>query len=286
MTTTAPPLPAQHVGIAPGRAGSTGTWWSHTVTYARRNLAHVRQIPEKLSDVTVQPVMFVLLFAFVLGGAIEVGGGSSYREFLVGGILIQTLAFGLVGPAVSLATDVNEGVIDRFRTLPTARSSYLAGHYLAELAAMCLAIVILLATGFAVGWRVHTDVPHVAVALTLLLLFASAMIAVGSYIGLLVRTPDSVMGIAFPTVFPLTFISGAFVPIDSLPTALEHVAAWNPITTLVAATRELFGNPDAPATVTSWPLQQPVLAAFGYCAIILAVMVPACLRRYRARTTG
>lgn len=264
---------------------ASGTWWSQALTFAGRNVAHTRQIPEKLFDVTIQPVMFVLLFAYVFGGAIgfEVG---SYREFLVGGILIQTLAFGLVGPAASMATDLTEGVIDRFRSLPTARSSYLAGHFLAELAAMSLAIAVTLVTGLLVGWRVHTDLLHVSVALALLLAFSSAMVATGTYIGLSVRTPDSVLGVAVPTVFPFAFISGAFVPIDSMPTALEHVAAWNPVTTIIAAVRELFGNPDAPRTITSWPLDQPVLAGFGYCAAILAVTVPLCLRRYRVRTTG
>jgi ABC-2 type transport system permease protein len=285
MTTATAPLPT--TGPDTGPAGDhiqAGTWWGHTLVYAGRNLAHVRQIPEKLFDVTIQPVMFVMLFAYVFGGAIDVGAGS-YREFLVGGILIQSLAFGLVGPATAMATDLTEGVIDRFRSLPAARSSYLAGHFLAELAAMCLAITIMLVTGYVVGWRVHTDLLHVGVALVLLLAFASAMIAVGTYIGLLVRTPDAVMGVAFPTVFPITFISAAFVPIGTMPTVLEHVAAWNPVTTLVAAVRELFGNPQAPTTVSSWPLDRPVLAGFAYCAAILAVMVPLCLRRYRARTT-
>lgn len=271
--------PARHIAAVPTR----GHWWSHTWVYARRRLAHIRQVPEKLFDVTLQPLMFVLLFAFVFGGAIDVGG--SYREFLVGGILIQSLAFGLVGPAISMATDLNEGVIDRFRSLPAARSSYLAGHYVAELAGLVVSICVLLSAGFLVGWRVHTDVVHVAVALALLVAFASAMIAVGTFIGMVVRTPDSVLGVAFPTVFPIVFVSGAFVPVNTLPSVLEHAAAWNPVTTVIAAVRELFGNPPSPVSVSSLPLEQPVLWSFLYCAAILGVMAPLCLRRFRSRTT-
>src|SRR3954452_7409494 len=139
---------------------------SDSLVLARRNLSHVRQIPEKLLDVTVQPLMFVLLFAYVFGGAIAVDGGS-YREYIIGGILIQSLAFGLVGPATTIATDLTEGVIDRFRSLPAARTAYLSGHYLAELAGLALSIAVLLTAGLIVGWRVHTDILHVGLALAL-----------------------------------------------------------------------------------------------------------------------
>ena len=141
-------------------------WWSDTVVFAGRNIEHIRQIPEKLLDVTLQPLMFVLLFAYVFGGAINVGG--SYREYILGGILIQTLAFGLTGPGTAISTDLNEGVIDRFRSLPASRIAYVTGHYLAELAGMALSIVVLLGAGLIVGWRVHTDLLHIATALAAL----------------------------------------------------------------------------------------------------------------------
>jgi ABC-2 type transport system permease protein len=270
--------------VVPAGRIDPATWWRHTLVFARRNAAHVRQIPEKLFDVTIQPLMFVLLFAYVFGGAIDVGG--PYREFLLAGIMVQSLTFGLVGPASAMATDLTEGVLDRFRSLPTARSSYLGGHVLAELGAMTLSLVLMVLAGLLVGWRTHTDLLHLGVAAALLLLFASSMIAVGTYLGLVVRTPDAVMGIAFPVAFPLTFISGAFVPLDSLPTVLEHVAAWNPITTMVAAVRELFGNPDVASSVSSWPLDRPVFAGFLWSGAILAVFVPLCLARFKVRTTG
>jgi ABC transporter DrrB family efflux protein len=260
------------------------SWWSDTTVYAARHLRHIREIPEKLLDVTIQPLMFVVLFAYVFGGAIDVQG-SNYREYLIGGILVQSLAFGMVGPATSIATDLTEGVIDRFRSLPSAKSAYLSGHVLAELAGLVLSIVILLGSGLLVGWRTHSDVLHVVGGLGLLVLFAAAMVWVGTLLGLLVRTPDAVMGVGFTAVFPLTFVSNAFVPIETMPSFLQHVAAWNPVSVVVAGVRELFGNPTAPVSVESWPIENPVIAGVLYCVAILAVAIPLSLRRYRARTS-
>jgi ABC-2 type transport system permease protein len=258
------------------------TLWKDTLVFARRNVEHIRQIPEKLLDVTLQPLMFVLLFAYVFGGAINVDGGS-YREYIIGGILVQSLAFGMMGPATAIATDLTEGVIDRFRSLPARRAAYLLGHYVAELAGMALSIAVLLGAGLIVGWRAHQDIWHLGAAALLLLVFASAMIWVGTWMGMLVRSPDAVMGVAFVVVFPLTFLSSAFVPIESLPEALQWVASWNPISTMVAAVRELFGNPVAPITKHTWPLEHPVLASTVCCAAVLAFGVVGALRRYQTR---
>jgi ABC-2 type transport system permease protein len=281
---TAVKLPAVVERDDEDRRDGLRTWWTDTLVFAQRNAEHIRQIPEKLLDVTLQPLMFVLLFAYVFGNAITVHGGS-YREYIVAGILVQSLAFGLTGPATSIATDLTEGVIDRFRSLPATRAAYVSGHYLAELGGLALSIVVLLGSGLLVGWRTHTSPVHVAVGMLLLLAFASAMIWVGTWIGLLARTPDAVMGIGFTVVFPLTFLSSAFVPMQSLPNALQWVAAWNPVTVMVGAVRELFGNPVSPVTKHTWPLEHLVPAAFLYCAVILALAVPAALRRYRARTS-
>jgi ABC-2 type transport system permease protein len=251
--------------------------WHDSRVFASRNVEHIRQIPEKLLDVTLQPLMFVLLFAYVFGNAISVPGGS-YREYIIAGILIQSLTFGLVGPATSIATDLQEGVIDRFRALPTTRAAYLFGHFLAELGGLLLSIVILLGAGSIVGWRLHADVWHVATAGLLLVLFSSAMVWIGTWVGLIVRAPDAAMGIAFTVVFPITFLSTAFVPVNSLPTVLQWVASWNPISVLTAATRELFGNPVGPLTKHTWPLEHPVIAAFIYCGLLLAIAIPMSLR--------
>jgi ABC-2 type transport system permease protein len=286
-TSIAPTTPASITPAAPyepPRRSPLVDLWRDSLVYAGRNVAHIRQVPEKLLDVTLQPIMFVLLFAFVFGGAIAVGG-STYREYIIGGILVQSLAFGMMGPATAIATDLQEGVIDRFRSLPSSRLSYLIGHYMAELGGLALSIVILLGAGLVVGWRVHSGPVMFLTAIVLLLLFASAMVWVGTGIGLSVRSPDAVMGVGFMVVFPLTFLSNAFVPIETLPTVLQTIAAWNPISAVVAAVRELFGNPTAPLSDPSWPLAHPVVSAFGYCILILAIAVPFALRRYRARTS-
>jgi ABC-2 type transport system permease protein len=282
---------ASDVRIAPAplaerdQKSSLKELWEDSLVFARRNLEHIRQVPEKLIEVTVQPVMFVLLFAFVFGGAIAVGGQSGkYREYLIGGILIQSLAFGMTGPAISMANDLKEGVIDRFRSLPTTKAAYLIGHFLAELVGLTVAIAVLLSSGFLVGWRARTDVIHIGEAVLLLLTFAAAMIWVGTWIGLLARSADAVQGIVFTVVFPITFLSNAFVPIDSLPNVLQWVASLNPISVLVQATRVLFGNPTAPIAKSTWPMTHPVAASWLYCVIILAIAVPGALHRYQART--
>ncbi|HMG44863.1 MAG TPA: ABC transporter permease [Acidimicrobiales bacterium] len=284
LATTPPGTSASPVTRAPAPPARSGVRMllSDTLVFARRNVEHIRQIPEKLLDVTLQPLMFVLLFAYVFGGAVDVGG--SYREYIIGGILVQTIAFGMMGPGTSIATDLTEGVIDRFRTLPARRQAYLLGHFVAELAGMMLAAVVLLGTGLLVGWRTHAPFLDVVTALALLLLFASAMIWFGTWIGMLVRSPDAVMGIAFVAVFPLTFISSAFVPIDSMPNVLQWVASWNPVSAVVAAVRELFGNPSSPIVKDVWPMQHPVAAAWLYCLACLAISVPLALRRFRTRT--
>jgi ABC-2 type transport system permease protein len=258
---------------------------SDSLVLARRNLAHVRQIPEKLLDVTLQPIMFVLLFSFVFGHVIHVPGGS-YREYLIGGILVQTLAFGVMGPGVSIATDLGEGIVDRFRSLPMSRSAFLLGHLIAELAASLIAVTILTLTGLMVGWRIHTDVPHAVAGFALLVLFAFAMLWLGTLIGLLARSPDAVQGFAFLIIFPLTFIANTFVPAGGLPSALQTVSNWNPVSAMVAAVRTLFGNPTATPAHAPWPMEHPVLGGLLWCLAILAVTVPLTLRRFRSRTTG
>jgi len=262
----------------------SNTLMTDATIYARRNLEHIRQVPEKLTNVTIQPLMFVVLFAYVFGGAIHVGG-AGYKEYLIGGILIQTLAFAMMGPSMSVATDMQEGVIDRFRSLPARRSAYLLGHYLAELLGSILTIVILLGAGLVVGWRTHAPFLDVLEAMALLLVFATAMIWLGLWLGVLVRSPDAVMGVGFIVIFPLTFISNAFVPIESMPDALQWVASVNPVSVVVAAIRTLFGNPVSPVTKHIWPMDNPVAAAWLYCLVLVAVGWVLAQRRYRARTT-
>src|SRR5262249_9528292 len=196
-TLRAAPEPPSHAERHP-----LANWWTDTRVFALRNIEHIRQTPEKLLDVTIQPLLFVLLFAYVFGGAIA-GQGGSYREYIIAGIVIQSLTFGVVGPATAISTDLTEGVIDRFRALPTTRAAYLSGHFLAELGGLMLSILILLGTGLLVGWRVHTDPLHFAIAALLLICFSSAMVWLGTWVGLIVRAPDAAMGIGFTVVFPI-----------------------------------------------------------------------------------
>jgi ABC-2 type transport system permease protein len=262
---------------------STMTLAADTLVLARRNVEHIRQIPEKLLDVTLQPLMFTLLFAYVFGGAIAVPGGN-YHEYLIGGILIQTLAFGIMGPGVAIAGDLREGMVDRLRTLPIARSAYLLGHSAAEWAGLLLALVVLTLSGLLVGWRIHTGIGEALGGFGLLALFAMSMVWLGTAIGVSVRSPDAVQGIAFMVIFPLTFISNAFVPTAGLPQVLQTFADWNPVSALVAATRTLFGNPVLTAPDAPWPLQHPVIAGVGWSLLILAICVPLTMNRYNART--
>jgi ABC transporter DrrB family efflux protein len=271
--------------MSPGVATRSKWFLADSVEIARRNLAHVRQIPEKLIDVTLQPLMFVLLFGFVFGGVIAVPGGD-YREYLIGGIIVQTIAFGLVGPATALATDLTEGIVDRFRTLPMSRTAFLAGHMLAALAATCVSLAVLCASGLIIGWEVNASVLQAVGGFGLLLVFAFAMLWVGSLMGLLVRSPDAVLGIAFLVVFPMTFLSSTFVPVDGLSGGLQTIAEYNPMSSLAAATRELFGNPAALPADPPWTLAHPVATSLLWCAALLAVAVPLTLRRFRSRTTG
>jgi ABC-2 type transport system permease protein len=277
---SAVPAPAD-----PGAATRVRWLVSDSLVLARRNLAHVRQIPEKLIDVTLQPLMFVLLFAYVFGGVIHVPGGN-YREYLIGGILVQTITFGIVGPATAIATDLTEGIVDRFRSLPMSRSAFLLGHLIAELAAAALGITVLALTGLIVGWRIQSGPLHAIAGFALLLLFASGILWLGTLVGLLVRSPDAVMGIIFVVIFPLTFLSSAFVPLGGLSSGLRIVAEYNPISSIIAATRTLFGNPTALPANAVWPLQHPVLAAFVWCLALLATAAPLAIWRYRVRTTG
>jgi len=253
---------------------------------ARRRFSHIRQIPEKLFDVTLQPLMFVLLFSYVFGGVIAVPGGGDYHEYLIGGILVQTLAFGMMGPGISMATDLGEGILDRFRSLPMSRPAFLFGHLTAELAATLLAVAIMVVAGLIVGWRIDSDPLEALGCFGLIALLAVTMLWLGTLIGVIARTPDVVQGIAFVVIFPLTFVASTFVPVGGLPDGLRQVAEFNPVSCWSAAVRTLFGNPTATPAGSAWPLEHPVVSSLLWCAAILAVVVPLTLRAYRRRTTG
>jgi ABC transporter DrrB family efflux protein len=278
-TSTAPAT----AGAAPVRSGrSDRLRWALVDgwTVARRNLTHVRHMPEKLMDVTVQPVLFVLLFTYVFGSAIEVPGSGSYKEFLMAGIFAQTLTFTCAGTAISMADDMSKGVVDRFRSLPIARSAVLVGRTSADLVTGLIGLAFLVGTALVVGWRVHEGLPRALAGLAILMLFGFAMNWLGTLVGLIVRDPESAQQVMFLVAFPLSFVANTFVPTEGMPSWLRIVANWNPLSSVVGALRQLFGNAPVPTT-GPWPVQHPVPAALLWSFGILGVCLPLAVRRYR-----
>ncbi len=251
-----------------------------------RDLVQIPRMPERLGDVTIQPIMFVVLFGYVFGSAIVVPGGGSYNEFLVAGIMVQTLAFGAMGTAIGVLSDMHETIMDRFRSLPIARSTVLVGRAVGSLIQSLLGITIMAMCGLAIGWTVHNGFLDTLAGFGLLIFFAFAMICVGSLIGLLVRTAGSAQGIAFVTVLPLSFISIAFVPIDNMPTVLRTIAEWSPVSALVEATRQLFGNPSPVPDGAAWPLLHPVVGSLIWCTALTATSLGLAVHRYTRRSNG
>ena len=210
-------------------------------------------------------VVFVLLFAYVFGNAIDVPGGS-YHEYLMGGIFVQSLAFGIMGTAVGLADDIGTGVIDRFRSLPMARSAVLAGRALADVLASAIAIAVLTVSGLVIGWGIHAGVGSAIAGFALLLLFAYAMTWAGILLGLLVRTPDAAQGIVFIAIFPLTFLANTFVATGTCPPGCARSPSGTRSAPSWAAVRHLFGNPAGLPADAAWPLEHPCPVAIAWCA--------------------
>jgi ABC-2 type transport system permease protein len=261
---------------------STQSYAADTWVIARRGIKHMRRQPEALSDATIQPIMFVLLFAFVFGGAINVPGGGSYKEFLMGGIFAQTIVFGCFGVAMALAHDRTNGAIDRFHSLPIARGTFLSGHALASLLRALLPIVFMSATGFVVGWRIHTGILHILTGYGLMIVFSFAVIWIGVLMASLVSTPEAVQGVAFIAIFPITFIASTFVPTSTLPGVLRTFAEWNPTSALANALRQEFGNPGGVVPSDAiWPLAHPIVYTLIWAAAIVAVCAPLSVALYQ-----
>jgi ABC-2 type transport system permease protein len=252
---------------------------------AKRNLIKVKRVPDVLVFTTLSPIMFVLLFAYVFGNSINVPG-VNYREFLIAGIFAQTVVFGATFTGAGLAEDIQKGVIDRFRSLPMARSAVLVGRTTSDVLYNVISIVIMSLTGLLVGWRIRGSLLEALAGFLLLLFFAYAFSWVMAWVGLLVPSPEVVNNASFMIIFPLTFIANTFVPSENLPTVLRTFAEWNPISAVTQAARDLFGNTnpaDPPPDV--WPLRNPELYTLIWIAIILAVFVPLANRQYRKATS-
>ena len=249
----------------------------------KRSLARIRREPETLSEVTIQPIMFVLMFAYVFGGAIQIPGGGSYNEYLIGGMLGMGLAQTAPGTAVAVVSDMATGLIDRFRSLPMSRAAVLTARTLADLLTQMIGAAVVAGVGLAIGWRVHTNAGDVIEAFALALLFGYAFTWAGVCLGMVLRSPEAAQQTGFVIFLPLTFISSAFVPTQGMPGWLQPIAEWNPLSSLAAACRQLFGNPNPAAAVQVWPAQHPELAVVCWSAAILVVFAPLAVHLYRRK---
>jgi ABC transporter DrrB family efflux protein len=238
-----------------------------------RYLIHYRRVPQLLVFSTIQPVIFVLMFRYVFGGAIEVPGPISYVDFLMPGIFVQTVVFGALATAIGLASDMKSGLLERFRSLPMARSAVLAGRTLADLSRNVFVVLLMVAIGFAVGFRIHTDVWGLIGGILLLLFFGYSLSWIFATVGLWVGDPETAQAAAFPLIAPLVFASSLFVPIESMPSWLQPWAEHQPVSVTATAVRDLMlGGSD-----TAYHVAQ----SLAWCVGILLVFAPLAVRRYR-----
>ncbi|MFH8379444.1 ABC transporter permease [Kitasatospora sp. NPDC018058] len=252
---------------------------------AKRNLRRMSRIPEIVVFGLMQPVMFVLLFSYVMGGAIKIPGASSstdtYIQYLMAGIFAQTVTFATAGASAGIAEDMTKGLVDRFRSLPMARSAVLVGRTLADLCQTAFTVVVLALVALAVGWRIHNGALKALGAFGLLLLLGYAFSWIGALIGLSVRSPEAATSAGLIWLFPLTFVSNAFVPVSSMPDWLKAIAYWNPFSATVQACRDLFGNQVGPVD-SAWPMQHAALVSVLWSLVITAVFSWLSVRKYRS----
>lgn len=253
---------------------------------AQRNLIKIKRVPEIMVFVLVSPIMFVLLFAYVFGGAIDAGQGLDYKEFLIGGIFAQTVVFGATFTGASLAEDMQKGFIDRFRSLPMSQSAVLVGRTGSDIVYNVVSLVVMAGTGLLVGWRARGSLLDTLAAFALLVLFAYAISWIMAYIGLIVPSVDVINNASFIVIMPLTFVSNAFVPTESFPAFLKPFVEWNPVSAVTQAVRELFGNvPDGLMAPDVWSMQHPVLYTLLWVLIILVLFIPISVRTYQRAAT-
>ncbi|QZQ56510.1 ABC transporter permease [Curtobacterium sp. TC1] len=271
--------------IAPGRqlpvvvTSPIAIWFEDGWTVTKRNLIKLKRSPDMLVFAVLQPIMFVLLFSQVYGGAIAVEG-TDYTQFLMAGIFAQTVVFGATFSGSAMAQDLKEGLIDRFRTLPMSASAVLVGRTNSDLVLNSISMAIMMLTGLAVGWRVNSSPLEFLAGIALLLLFSYAFSWVMALLGMSVKTPEVINNASFMILFPLTFISNAFVPSDTLPLVLRVFAEWNPVSSLVQAARELFGNVGSAPVPDIWTMQHPIVTVLIGVAVMLVVFVPWAVNKY------
>ncbi|MER6306410.1 ABC transporter permease [Streptomyces sp. NPDC001739] len=274
---------------APAPRGGLSRLVRDSLVVAKRNLIRMVRIPEVVIFGLIQPIMFVVLFSYVFGGSISIPGAgispSGYREFLMAGIFAQTVTFATAGAGAGIADDMHKGLIDRFRSLPMSRGAVLTGRTLADLVQSALTLVVLAVVALLIGWRTHENIAKVLTGFALLLLLGYAFSWIGALIGLSVRTPEAATSGGLIWLFPLTFISNAFVPSENMPSFLQTIADWNPFSATVMACRDLFGNlPPHYPVPDAWPMQHPVLASVIWSVLIIAAFRTLAVRKYRSAT--
>lgn len=293
MTEISEPV-GSRVGAAPRRhraRGSDPAWsfgselaWaiSDAGVLTRRNLLHTIRVRELWPFLFFQPIIFVLLFSLVFGGAIQLPGGGSYREFLMAGVFAQAVSFSTYPTTVAMAYDLQLGLMDRLRTLPIHPAAIFIGRTVGDVARMCISLTVMAVCGVIVGWRIDEGPVRAVSAFAVLLLFGFAMSWVGAYLGLVAKNLQVAQSMPMMWLFPVVFVSNAFVPTQSMPEPLETVAEWNPVTAVAAGARELFGNPNPFKSEGSFPAEHPVLLTVIWSLAIIVVSATLCTRRMRA----
>ena len=263
----------------PARPSPAARYVRETALLVARGLRTVRRVPERLSDVTIQPVIFTLLFTYVFGSAIHIPG-IRYQDYLLPGLIAQTIAFGVIGAGTAASTDFSSGVIDRFKSLPITRLAVITAQIVGQFLEQVVGLIIVVGIGFAVGWRPHLGIGSGLELVGLIALGLFAFTTFGVAVGMLVRSSDAFQGIGFAIVLPLSFLAGTFVPISGMTTVLRAIGEYDPLSAIVAALRQITEGTHSSG---SWPLEHPVPAMIIYCVGITAICLPLALRTFRAR---
>jgi ABC-2 type transport system permease protein len=266
----------------PARPGVGRRYFRETGLLVLRGLRTISRVPERLSDVTIQPVVFTLLFLYVFGSAIHIPG-VRYQDYLLPGLIGQSLAFGVIGAGVATANDFTSGVIDRFRSLPVTRLAVITAQIIGQILEQIIGMIIVAGIGLALGWRPQLSTGSFFALIGLILLGLFAFTTFGVLLGMVVKSPDAMQGVGFAIVFPLSFLAGTFVPISGMKTVPRVIGEWDPLSAFVAAVRQLSNGTHAHG---SWQLEHPVPAMIGWCLLIIAVCVPLTLRKFRTASAA
>jgi ABC-2 type transport system permease protein len=278
---TAERAPASYEPL-PARPSSVRRFFRETALLVSRGLRTIPRVPTRLSDVTIQPIMFTLLFLYVFGSAIHIKG-MTYQNYLLPGLLGQSVAFGVIGAGVATATDFASGVVDRFRSLPVTRLSVISAQVIGQILEQILGLLIVAGLGLGLGWRPQLDVATFFELIGLVLLGLTAFTWFGVLMGMILRSTDAMQGIGFAVMLPISFLAGVFVPIAGMKPVLRTIGDWDPLSSIVAAVRHVSQGTNIGG---SWPLEHPVVAMIGWCVLIMAICVPLALRRFRTTTAA